>query len=93
MSERMTLRIYGQVQGVNFRYLTCEYARTLGLCGYVKNELDRSVTVVAEGEKKHLQELLHFCYNGIRYAQIEDINIKYGKMRNEFMGFDIIYLR
>ena len=51
MSERMTLRIYGQVQGVNFRYLTCEYARTLGLCGYVKNELDRSVTVVAEGEK------------------------------------------
>ena len=61
MSERMTLRIYGQVQGVNFRYLTCEYARTLGLCGYVKNELDRSVTVVAEGEKNICRNL-NLCF-------------------------------
>jgi acylphosphatase len=46
---RLEATVRGRVQGVGFRYFVVRESRRLGLAGWVSNELDGSVRVVAEG--------------------------------------------
>ena len=41
----------GDVQGVGFRYTTCQIAKDYTVGGYVKNLLDGRVEIVAEAAK------------------------------------------
>jgi acylphosphatase len=59
---RLEATVRGRVQGVGFRYFVVRESRRLGLAGWVSNELDGSVRVVAEGgdaEIGALEEALH----------------------------------
>ena len=58
MNQRITVRYEGRVQGVGFRYTVVSLAQNLDLTGWVKNEFDGSVSVVAEGTEESLMELL-----------------------------------
>jgi acylphosphatase len=62
--QRITIRYEGRVQGVGFRYTAQELARNLGVCGRVTNELDGSVTLIAEGPPDRLMELLQAIQSG-----------------------------
>lgn len=42
----------GRVQGVGFRYQTCQIAQRFQITGSVKNLKDGSVELIAQGEKK-----------------------------------------
>ncbi|MBF0570058.1 MAG: acylphosphatase [Candidatus Omnitrophica bacterium] len=48
----------GRVQGVGFRYTAREYARDLGLSGWVRNLGDGSVQLVVEGDENIILELI-----------------------------------
>ena len=52
--ERVNVIIHGRVQGVFYRASAREKAIELGLTGWVKNRLDKTVEVVAEGDKSSL---------------------------------------
>ena len=56
--KRLTVIIQGRVQGVSFRYYTQRTAQSLGLKGWVRNERDGGVAVVAEGSETELKQLL-----------------------------------
>lgn len=47
---RVHLEVTGRVQGVGFRWFVRERARRLGLAGWVRNQEDGSVEIVAEGD-------------------------------------------
>lgn len=52
--------VYGQVQGVGFRYFTQQEALRLGIRGYARNLDDGSVEVVACGEDEAVElSLIH----------------------------------
>lgn len=53
---RITVR--GHVQGVGYRMFTQRQAQALGLRGWVRNESDGTVTVVAQGAQETVQKLL-----------------------------------
>ncbi|MCB9545680.1 MAG: acylphosphatase [Myxococcales bacterium] len=57
MGARLTMQVRGRVQGVFFRASTRERAAGLGLVGFVRNEPDGSVHVVAEGAPEALAAL------------------------------------
>lgn len=42
--------VYGRVQGVGFRYFTWKEAERIGIKGTVRNCVDGSVEIVAEGK-------------------------------------------
>lgn len=90
MERRIELKIYGDVQGVFYRVQACEFAKILGLVGYVKNESDGTVKIIAEGEEKGLKKIIEKCYT-IPNARIEKIDVEWKEGNNEFSGFEIRY--
>ena len=61
MAQRLILQIFGDVQGIGFRYGARQKARELRLAGFVRNEPDGSVYIEAEGEHGKLEEFLRWC--------------------------------
>ncbi|MCD6105680.1 MAG: acylphosphatase [Thermosipho sp. (in: Bacteria)] len=64
------LSIYGVVQGIGFRNFIKNKAKLLGIKGYVKNEFDGSVTVVAGGNDSQLESLKEFIKTGNGYSVV-----------------------
>ena len=56
--KHLSINVDGLVQGVGFRYSTFQVAVELGVTGTVKNELDGSVSIEAEGNEKILYVFL-----------------------------------
>ncbi len=66
-------RIHGLVQGVGFRYFIYHHAQTLGLKGYVQNELDGTVTIVAQGENETLLMFEKYVKSGPSFSQVREV--------------------
>lgn len=58
MKQRMLLKVYGQVQGINLRSMIKVKALELGLVGHVMNNNDGTVSLEAEGERPALEALM-----------------------------------
>ena len=98
MEKRVVLKIYGKVQGVFFRDSSQRKAKELNLSGWVGNEPDGTVQIVAEGEEKDLKELIEWCraggpaspnasQGGAEYARVDKVNIEWLKPSGQFNNF------
>lgn len=83
------IKINGRVQGVSFRRSTREKALELGICGWVKNEIDGSVSAEAEGELEKLKELISWCKEGPWHASVSDIDYDFFDNTENFNDFII----
>lgn len=91
MKKRVILNIFGRVQNIGFRYYTAQKANKLKIAGWVKNESDGSVKILAEGEEESLKKLLLWCSKGPRFAQIDKIDVKWQDYKGKSTSFKIIY--
>ena len=71
--ERLSAQVRGDVQGVGFRFFAMHRARALGLRGYVRNQRDGSVEVVAEGPRFQLEQLLAALRRGPIGAAVSEV--------------------
>jgi acylphosphatase len=71
--ERLDASVRGRVQGVGFRYFVLREAGYLGLEGFVANEPDGSVRVVAEGPPAALDDLLERLREGPPASIVERV--------------------
>jgi acylphosphatase len=88
-NESMRLQIRGRVQGVGFRYFTQRRASELQLRGFVRNQSDGSVEVVAAGQRERLLELLTALRQGPRGASVESIDEHWEHPESYFSEFHI----
>ena len=88
--KRLVVRVGGRVQGVLFRHSARTHAEKLGLTGFVRNEADGSVVIVAEGEEPRLQEFLLWCRKGPPLARVDEIQIEWQEARGEFNRFETL---
>ena len=88
-SQRITVRYEGRVQGVGFRYTAVSLAQNLDLTGYVKNEFDCSVSLVAEGEEESLMELLQAIRRSNLGKYISNELVRRSAATGEFTGFGV----
>ena len=73
MIKTMMYRIHGFVQGVGFRAFVYHWARTLGIKGFVQNEIDGSVTVVAQASEENLKEFRRYLKSGPTLSRVESV--------------------
>ena len=86
--RRVQARVFGQVQGVGYRYFVQRAARTLRLTGYVRNEPDHTVLVEAQGPETDLEELLRELQFGTSVARVDRLKIDWldaVKSEDEFL--------
>lgn len=88
-TARVRLQIRGRVQGVYFRASTVEQAQRLGITGWVRNCLDGSVEVVAEGEKAELEKLISWCRKGPSGALVKKVQTEWEASKQEFYNFSV----
>ena len=81
------MEISGRVQGVFFRDSSWKKAGELGLVGWVKNDADGFVRIVAEGGERALQELIAWCKDGPEHAKVERVDVKWVEPTGELDGF------
>ena len=90
-SSRLHARITGLVQGVGFRYFVLEVARPLKLTGWVRNRIDGSVEVLAEGPRGPLENLLVALQQGPRGARVSSVDTQWLPATGEFTAFRITH--
>ncbi len=86
--------VRGRVQGVGFRDYVLTRARFLGLGGYVRNLPDhRSLEVVAEGDRRDLEQLLTYLREGPRGSRVDALETEWGEPSGAYDGFGVGYVR
>ncbi|MBN1755596.1 acylphosphatase [bacterium] len=88
---RAIIRISGIVQMVGFRYFTRQKAISYGLTGYVRNNIDGSVEVEAEGEKGLIQDFIKELKVGPPAAHVTTLKVDWLEYRGDFRNFTIKY--
>jgi acylphosphatase len=81
--------VRGRVQGVWFRGSARDRAERLGLTGWVRNRPDGSVEAVFEGPKLTVQQMILWCHQGPRTAQVTQVDQRWGEHTGEFPGFSV----
>ena len=85
---RYTVIFTGHVQGVFFRATTRDIARNFNVTGFVRNEPDGSVRLVAEGEVATLDAFLAAIQNA-KQANIDHVAISREPATGAFPDFQI----
>jgi acylphosphatase len=86
---RLMARVHGYVQGVGYRVFAVREAQRLGLTGWTRNEAEGSVTVVAEGPRGALNELLGRLQRGPSEAEVSRVDVEWAPATGEFSAFRI----
>jgi acylphosphatase len=87
---RITAIARGRVQGIGYRYFVTGCAHETGVIGYVRNQPDGTVQIVAEGTRENLNLFTRL----IRADQdpsilVENLDITPGEATGEFTQFAI----
>ena len=73
MIKAVSIEVFGRVQGVGFRYYTQKKAQELQLHGFVKNTVNGSVVIEAEGDETALDEFILWCHKGPAWARVQEV--------------------
>ncbi len=86
---RLHAIVRGRVQGVFFRAWTQEQAHALRLSGWVRNNYDGSVELIAEGPRAFLEDFLKKCWEGPSAAWVEKVESEWLVADGTFEGFQV----
>lgn len=87
-ARRAHVVVSGLVQGVFFRAEAGDRARSLGLCGWVRNNPDGTVEAVFEGPEERVESLVRWCRRGPAGAVVAAVDIDWEDPRGE-AGFSV----
>lgn len=89
MTERLSLKIHGIVQGVGFRPFVHKLVQGYGFGGYIKNT-SSGVEMELEGEREQLEKLLReLPERAPKLALIESLEARFSRELKGFTSFEI----
>jgi acylphosphatase len=89
--ERLHAVVHGDVQGVGFRYFVQRKAQQLGLRGWVRNNDDGTVELVAEGGREQLEQLKRALQEGPRMARVDRVETQWSVGTGDLRGFELAW--
>ena len=72
-AQALRFVVRGRVQGVGYRWFVEREAHVLGIAGWVRNNADGSVEVLAMGSREQLLGLRSRLRAGPRAARVDDV--------------------
>ena len=81
--------VRGRVQGVGFRWFVEREAHILGIAGWVRNNHDGSVEVLAQGTRDQLTGLHSRLREGPRAARVDAVEVSEASAVNGLNSFRI----
>ncbi len=91
MAIRHHIIVKGKVQGVFYRDYTQKKAKSLDLKGTVRNRVDGSVEIHAQGSESQLKKLADWCWEGSPYSTVIDVIIQEEQENQRYPDFRIIF--
>lgn len=88
---RVRARVTGRVQGVWYRGSTRSRAAELGLSGWVRNEIDGSVALEAEGSEAQVSQLIEWCKKGPPAARVNGVDVQRIPPTGDTSSFEVRY--
>jgi acylphosphatase len=82
--------VKGRVQRVGFRFFVEDAAQREGVQGYVRNQHDGSVEIVAEGDMEALQRFEMAVRRGPSGARVDDVDTIEVEPSSRFAGFRVM---
>jgi acylphosphatase len=82
--------VKGRVQRVGFRFFVEDAARREGIQGYVRNQHDGSVEVVAEGDAAAMQRFDMAIRRGPAGARVDEVDMLEVEPSSRFAGFRVM---
>jgi acylphosphatase len=73
--RRLSIVVHGRVQGVGFRYFTCNCARKRKLTGWVRNCSDGAVAMEVQGNESAIEAFRAEIGEGPVPARVHEINV------------------
>lgn len=86
--QRTEVHYSGHVQGVGFRYTTCQIAKRFDVVGFVRNLPDGRVRLVVEGRQAEVSRFLQEIATTFD-RKVTDTHAENGVSTGEFSGFEI----
>ncbi len=84
------IKIFGNVQGVGFRYFVKNSADTLGLKGWIKNNDDGSVELSVQTESETMDQFATMIEKGNGFCRVECIDIIELAETSHYKRFEIL---
>ena len=85
---RADVTFRGTVQGVGFRYTARRVASGFAVTGFVRNEPDGSVTLVAEGPRDEVESFIDAVQREMA-GTIRDTDVAWGAATGQYDGFGV----
>jgi acylphosphatase len=82
-------RVTGRVQGVGYRFFAETAARAEGVSGWVRNQYDGSVEVLAEGDAESLRRFEAALRRGPAHARVDRVEVDEDVPSGQPSGFRI----
>lgn len=82
--------ITGKVQGVRYRDYVQVSAGKLGLTGFVRNNRDGSVAVVAHGMPDDLKLFVEYLHEGSLQSKVEGVSVEWRTATITYDDFSVI---
>lgn len=87
---RKHFKICGMVQGVGFRYRAEHAAALVGVTGWVRNEMDGSVSMEIQGTEDQIDQVFTLINRGT-YIDIESIDARQIPLDADEYGFHTVF--
>lgn len=82
--------ISGTVQGVHFRDYIQVSAGKLGLTGFVRNNRDGTVAVVAHGMPDQLKLFVEYLHEGSLQSRVEGVSVEWRTATTLYDDFSVL---
>ncbi|KAF2768885.1 Acylphosphatase [Teratosphaeria nubilosa] len=88
MSKRITYKVEGDVQGVNYRSFAVQKANGLNITGWAKNESDGTVGGEAQGDASSIDKFVEHLRMGPSAAKVSKVDHSDIETKNSDNGFE-----
>lgn len=85
-------QVSGRVQNVSYRAYVQDAATTLGVVGWVRNEANGVVQVVAQSDRDTLKDFIEYLHEGSLHAAVESVAVDWGTPREVYIDFSIQFI-